>query len=249
LEEHESRFTNLEQRDKEKSNTIAKLERRDEEKSNTLAKLEYDVSLIKEESLQDNNTTSVSEEIPVSSEIKRPIRTDPKSLEDKKINDFLDLTEKERVSNMMKERNREKKIQRTISSEINSTTEISQDTIPSEISKIPYNQKVEQGLRDELSVCVKNDNSEINNVFDIHIPEFSLEAIIKGSGKVMSQTIVDLFNIAMKTLQKEILCWYCYYKAYEDRIEDVKHINNINDQSARTLVQKKIYSEASIEDT
>nr|CAG8681879.1 9644_t:CDS:2 [Entrophospora candida] len=54
LEEHESRFTNLEQRDKEKSNLIAKLE--------------YDVSLIKEESLQDNNTTSVSEEIPVSSE-------------------------------------------------------------------------------------------------------------------------------------------------------------------------------------
>nr|CAG8629056.1 2102_t:CDS:2 [Entrophospora candida] len=54
LEEHESRFTNL--------------ERRDEEKSNTLAKLEYDVSLIKEESLQDNNTTSVSKEIPVSSE-------------------------------------------------------------------------------------------------------------------------------------------------------------------------------------
>ncbi|CAH1769987.1 7163_t:CDS:1, partial [Entrophospora sp. SA101] len=187
-----------------------------------------------------------------------------KSLEDKKIDDFLDLKEKERVSNMM-ERNREKNIQHTISSEINSTTEIFQDTInqdqktiqlesqtfaeseqitinqiqdtiPSEIAKIPYNQKVEQGLRDEFSVCVKSDNS----VFDIHIPEFSLEAIIRGSGKVTSQTIVDLFNIAMETIQKEILCWYCYYKAYEDRIEDVRCINNIGDQSARTLVYNEI---------
>nr|CAG8649592.1 15754_t:CDS:2 [Entrophospora candida] len=237
LEEHESRFTNL--------------ERRDEEKSNTLAKLEYDVSLIKEESLQDNNTTSVSKEIPVSSETCQPIRTDPKSLEDKKIDDFLDLTEKGRVSNMMKERNREKRfrdqesIQKTSFSSENPTTEvrsaishkiISQDTIPSEIAKIPYNQKVEQCLRDEFSVCVKSDNS----VFDIYIPEFSLEAIIRGSGKITAQNIVDVFIVAMKTRQKEILCWYCYYKLYEDRIEDIKRINNIDDQKARTLVYNEI---------
>ncbi|CAJ0646226.1 13698_t:CDS:1, partial [Entrophospora sp. SA101] len=44
LEEHESRFMNPEQRDKEKSNLIAKLE--------------YDVSLIKEENLQDKNMNS-----------------------------------------------------------------------------------------------------------------------------------------------------------------------------------------------
>ncbi|CAJ0913413.1 10283_t:CDS:1 [Entrophospora sp. SA101] len=116
-------------------------EQRDKEKSNLIAKLEYDVSLIKEENLQDKNMNSVSEEIPVSfeinsdntskqivsqsedapvsdisndapnSEIKRPIRTDPNSLEDKAVDDFLDLVGKESVSNMMKERNRDKKIQ------------------------------------------------------------------------------------------------------------------------------------------
>ncbi|CAG8603710.1 991_t:CDS:2, partial [Gigaspora rosea] len=44
----------------------------------------------------------------------------------------------------------------------------------------------------------------------------------------------------MKVRQKEILCWYCYYKAYGDRVENIKHINKIDDQSARTLVYNEI---------
>ena len=46
----------------------------------------------------------------------------------------------------------------------------------------------------------------------------------------------------MKVRHKEILCWYCYYKAYEDRIRDVKSTNKIDDQSARTLVYSEIKS-------
>ncbi len=69
---------------------------------------------------------------------------------------------------------------------------------------------------------------------------FSLEIIITGSSKITAQNIADLFIIAMKVRQKEILCWYCYYKAYEDRIEDIKRINKIDDQSARTLVYNEI---------
>ncbi|CAB4428963.1 unnamed protein product [Rhizophagus irregularis] len=79
-----------------------------------------------------------------------------------------------------------------------------------------------------------------DKTFDIQIPEFSLEAIITGSSKVTSQDIVDLFNVAMKVRRKEVLCWYCYYKVYEDRIRDVKSISNIDDQSARTLVYNEI---------
>ncbi|CAH1768954.1 4928_t:CDS:1 [Entrophospora sp. SA101] len=207
------------------------------------------------------------------------ICTETKSLEDKKIDAFLESEHKRSVSNEIRKRNREKKIQHTISSGINSTTEISQDTISTinddrkiiqsesewakprvedssqtfsseitKLNKIPYNQKVEQYLRHELSVCVKNDSSEINsgasakahNVFDIQIPELSLETIIRGSGKITTQNIVDVFNVSTKTRQKEILCWYCYYKANEDRIEDIKRINNIDDQKARTLVYNEI---------
>ncbi|CAG8577851.1 4413_t:CDS:2 [Diversispora eburnea] len=108
--------------------------------------------------------------------------------------------------------------------------------------KIPYNQKVERGLRHELFVCITDNNSKGNKIVDIQIPEFSLETILTGSSKVTSQNIVDLFRVAMKVRQKESLCWYCYYKAYENRVSDVKSVNNIDVQSARTLVYNEIKS-------
>ncbi|CAH1768743.1 14925_t:CDS:2 [Entrophospora sp. SA101] len=63
------------------------------------------------------------------------------------------------------------------------------------------------------------------------------KVIITGSTKFTAQNIADLFVLAIKVRQKEILCcWYCYYKAYEDRIEDIKRVNKIDGQSARSLV-------------
>jgi hypothetical protein len=56
-------------------------------------------------------------------------------------------------------------------------------------AKIPYNQKVERGLRLELSICTKDNNHKISKVFDIQIPEFSLEAILSGSSSVTSHKI------------------------------------------------------------
>ena len=53
-------------------------------------------------------------------------------------------------------------------------------------AKIPYNQKVERGLRLELSICTKDNNHKISKVFDIQIPESSLEAILSGSSSVTS---------------------------------------------------------------
>ncbi len=70
-------------------------------------------------------------------------------------------------------------------------------------------------MRRELSFTEVGDG-KINKVFDIQIPELSLEVILMGSSEVTAQNIVDLFRVAMKFRRKEILCWYCYYKAYED---------------------------------
>ena len=77
-------------------------------------------------------------------------------------------------------------------------------------------------------------------MFDIQIPELSLEAILMGSSEITAQNIVDLFRVAMKLRRKEILCWYCYYKAYEDWVRDVKSKNGVDDKSARILVYSKI---------
>ena len=61
-----------------------------------------------------------------------------------------------------------------------------------------------------------------------------------GSSEVTVQNIVDLFRVTMKLRYKEILCWYCYYKAYEDRVRDVKSKNGVDDKSARTLMYSEI---------
>ncbi|CAG8558742.1 9207_t:CDS:1, partial [Paraglomus brasilianum] len=83
----------------------------------------------------------------------------PKSSEDKEMIDFLDRKEKEGIRDMMIKRNREKKLlqnnEASASRDQNVPEPIDQ-TISSEngahcftIIEIPYNQKVEQGLRHE----------------------------------------------------------------------------------------------------
>jgi len=44
----------------------------------------------------------------------------------------------------------------------------------------------------------------------------------------------------MKLRCKKILCWYCYYKAYENQVRNVKSKNGIDDKSARILVYSEI---------
>ncbi|RHZ61215.1 hypothetical protein Glove_349g11 [Diversispora epigaea] len=176
--------------------------------------------------------------------------------------EFVETIRKENISNEIRERNRKKKLQiqgsmqstsssSDIQNEVNPLIDtyehktIQSELIPTDQAqntgiKIPYNKRVEQGLRHDLSVFIKENSNKFSDVFDIKIPEFSLEVIITGSSKITAQNTADLFIIAMKVRQKEILCWYCYYKAYEDRIEDIKCINKIDDQSARTLVYNEI---------
>ncbi|CAG8757252.1 24100_t:CDS:2, partial [Racocetra persica] len=67
--------------------------------------------------------------------------------------------------------------------------------------------------------------------------EHSSTQVQKAESSITSlpQNIIDI-------RQKESLCWYCYYKAYENRVNDVKTANNIDDQSARTIVYNEIKS-------
>ncbi|PKK62449.1 hypothetical protein RhiirC2_790367 [Rhizophagus irregularis] len=68
-----------------------------------------------------------------------------------------------------------------------------EESSPPAVQKIPYNQKVEQGLRYELSAYTEGKGSTSQSrAFDIEIPEFSLEAILTGSSEVTAQNIVDL---------------------------------------------------------
>ncbi|CAG8483107.1 13039_t:CDS:2, partial [Acaulospora colombiana] len=150
--------------------------------------------------------------------------TTHKSLEDEEIDGFLDTKRKERVGEEIIQIIKEKKLQdqevssgrqdtspeELISPPLPSHNENSNPEVKLSYSepksstnllsnqKIPYNQKVERGLRHELFICTKENNDKSSKVFDIQIPEFSLETILTGSSKVTSQNIVDLFRVAMK---------------------------------------------------
>ncbi|RHZ90277.1 hypothetical protein Glove_1g1 [Diversispora epigaea] len=167
---------------------------------------------------------------------------------------------REKISNKIKKRNRKKKLQgqepiqnisssSDIQNEVNlvnggaSIAEIThnhktiqlkpmpadqtQGTVSSEI-KIPYNKRVEQDLRHELSI----------DVFNIQIPEFSLEVIIMESNKITTQNIADLFIIAMKVRQKEILSRTLVYNEIKSLLPDIIDVN----LRQRTFKTKKIYT-------
>src|SRR5436190_24318400 len=77
---------------------LAKLEQSDKEKAKLIAELNCDVRKIKQERVVVDVTTQTS--------------TSNKSLEDKKTDEFLVLVSKKKVSNLMRQRNREKKLLR-----------------------------------------------------------------------------------------------------------------------------------------
>ncbi|RIB15225.1 hypothetical protein C2G38_1596241 [Gigaspora rosea] len=238
---NEERFVKLEQK---QCNTVDRLENGDNSSEDDVNIPDLVIKSLEDDtSASDITDDALSSDVYQGSKIQcsiSSIHTESKSPEDKEI-EFLDRVHKERISNVIGERNREKKLRsQGLSSDNNSSEQsnslynvktVTLETNPkNSTEKIPYNQKVERGLRLELFICTKDNNHKKKKVFDIQIPEFSLEEILTGSGKVTSQNIVDLFRVAMKIRQKESLCWYCYYKAYENRVNDVKTANNIDEQ-------------------
>jgi hypothetical protein len=62
----------------------------------------------------------------------------------------------------------------------------------------------------------------------VQIPEPPLESILIRFNEVTPQIIVNLFNMAMKTRQKENLC---YTRTYEDQIRDIESKNKISENN------------------
>ncbi|CAJ0915583.1 3744_t:CDS:2, partial [Entrophospora sp. SA101] len=151
------------------------------------------------------------------SEKKRPIRTDPKSTEDKKIDDSPDLIGKESVSNMMEERNRDKKIQREMviqdSSKSSSETILSKNDQDTHLSA-PKERLSESCLIQELT----SNFPEIDtNNGEIEISKSCIQDMVPGS----TQCLSDLFDKAIKLGQKQILCWYNYSFEFENKVKSL----------------------------
>ncbi|CAJ0894115.1 6050_t:CDS:2 [Entrophospora sp. SA101] len=159
-----------------------------------VTKLRHDFEELKQQTqMEDNASNSDVCQKLITQCSALPIHAESKSLEVKEINNFLDRKEKEKVSNIMRDINREKKllrsnkdnasqdqesIQKGPFSSGNPTTE-AQSTVSSEI-KIPYNQKVEQGLMHELSEFI-DEKSLSNSISDI------ISALSSGYGNKITK--------------------------------------------------------------
>ncbi|PKY43939.1 hypothetical protein RhiirA4_458075 [Rhizophagus irregularis] len=86
------------------------------------------------------------------------------------------------------------------------------------VNKSFAERSIESSLTDKQTKLSSTEvgDGKINKAFDIQIPKLFLEAILMESSEIMAQNIVDLFRVEIKLKCKEILCWYCYYKAYEN---------------------------------
>src|SRR6266496_811161 len=130
LEEHEARFTRLEQRDKEKTNLIAKMDddiKEIKQSSANASSVENPNNVVRLGKLEKMANSLNTSDSTFNSNVCKPIHTETKSLEDKETDDFLDEVHKKRVSDEIRQRNKEKKIQResTVPSDLSCITETS----------------------------------------------------------------------------------------------------------------------------
>ncbi|GET51212.1 hypothetical protein GLOIN_2v1790949 [Rhizophagus irregularis DAOM 181602=DAOM 197198] len=114
LEEHEARFTRLEQRDKEKTNLIAKMDddiKEIKQSSANASSVENPNNVVRLGKLEKMAKPSNTSDSTFNSNACKPICTETKSLEDKETDDLLDEEYRRKVSDEIRQRKREKKLQ------------------------------------------------------------------------------------------------------------------------------------------
>ncbi|CAG8634820.1 6524_t:CDS:2, partial [Diversispora eburnea] len=153
-----------------------------------------------------------------------------KSLEDKEIDVFLDSENKKRVSNEIRQRNKEKKLLRSNEVSISQDQDLSlinQDTSTESEKTI-----TSSSLCDAKTVTKYHDlnnsdtSSEMLESDDQIVEGLIQEITYPGS----LQSLSDLFDKAIKLDQKQILCWYYYSLEFENKMTS-KTMTKCHDQT------------------
>ncbi|CAG8608049.1 13938_t:CDS:1, partial [Cetraspora pellucida] len=174
----------------------------------------------------------------------------------KKVNEFLDSKDKERVSNMIRERNGEKKFQDQDLSSVESEKTVnkihdqnldgslslskpsinSDSTDPFEynydLSQPDKNQIVEQDLKQELSASSTSRKNITSN-----------QNLLDGENQhnqVTAQSIVCMFRKAIQSGQEEILHWCRYIERYDKRVNEITSDGKVKIKTAKNLVYKEV---------
>ncbi|CAG8647918.1 10415_t:CDS:2 [Gigaspora rosea] len=253
LEEHESRFIKLEQNDKDTASEnaelkarVVKLEQKQLQSGNSIAKSgnntkvidlsstypETDSSHYVTASGNDTPATNISDDTSnpdvchesPSQYLASPIRTETRSAEDKKVDEFLDSTYKEKVSKDIRERNREAKL--LISNNV--------PTNPGQSHKKKTMQDIVQGVFDFTTTLPK-----------VHAIQILLPARKEKCQEISDvlQTIAHLYekacnaeNETLKANQAEILCLYNYFKEFYFQVKEIMRADQIGEKKAKGII-------------
>ncbi|CAG8567392.1 3766_t:CDS:2, partial [Acaulospora morrowiae] len=105
--------------------------------------------------------------------------------------------------------------------------------------KIPYNQKIEQGIIQEVILFIQKEKmlTSLTN-----IPE-TQDSIIKVSEDKNGRELARLFSDAeiaegktIKAKQKEIICWYTYRKSYQNTVAEIRTKTGVSEKTAKSQV-------------
>ncbi|RIA80230.1 hypothetical protein C1645_810530 [Glomus cerebriforme] len=246
LEENEARFTNLEQRDKEKTTLIAKLD--------------DDVEKIKQSSISTSSIENSDNTV-----AKRQLEKKPKpsntsgnasnsdvcqSVEDKETDDFLDKTFKKSVSDGFRQRNRERQAERKKLLRESATQDLSGDVQKGPSSSVTQDKESRSHKKKEAENIVQD-------VFDFTMTEISLtgregnncqekiesQGLAELSSSDVLQNINRLYGNActaekerVKANQAEILCWRNFIIGLGNSIDEIMIKEKVGMKKAKGLI-------------
>ncbi|RHZ81310.1 hypothetical protein Glove_122g26 [Diversispora epigaea] len=178
-----------------------------------------------------------------------------KSLEDEEIDEFLDSKCKERVSKEIIQAIKEKKLRDQDLSSINQDqtrkdTYISNQKSPPIIQvrkaefhssevKIPYNQKIEQGIIQEVILFIQKEKilTSLTNTPKTQDSDIEVTRLFSDAEIAEGKTI--------KAKQKEIICWCTYRKSYQNTVAEIRIKTGVNEKTAKSQVYAIIKSSLS----
>ncbi|CAG8806144.1 36751_t:CDS:2 [Gigaspora margarita] len=195
-------------------------------------------------SIAPEQIASQSEDVPASitpditnSDIYQPIYMESKSLEDIEIDKFLDSENKKRVSNEIRQRNREEKLQCDSASQ--GAHSISQNTA----STTSRERKNEQGLiREMISSKEEKHVTEIsanlvrpNNETSITPPIPAMSQLPSDNGDIISlyKNACDAEIGAIEANREETLRWCFYAREFKSMYKDFMVSNKVGEKKAK----------------
>ncbi|CAG8625525.1 8723_t:CDS:2, partial [Gigaspora rosea] len=225
LEEHETRITNLEQKDKVKAITNVSQSSNNTPISDISDNASARMCRLTPNSdvYQETKTRCTTSPIYIktkSSENKEyDIKTVSQGNDRNNIESSVDIASQ--ISNQQKT--------------IPNTSLPAEDLDDSDEIELTKNQNIELDLIQDLQNCIL-----IASPDSIEIPFKDIVDNEKPFSKITTQSLIHLFMKAIRSGHQEILSWICYSDNFENKVIEIRHKRGVNDKTARTQIYKEM---------